>query len=147
MRRLLGVLRDDQPYGRSPQPGLEEISELATGLEQVGPSVEISVVGEARALSATESSAVYRIVQESLTNVVKHARGATMVWIVLDWSTDALRLRVSDNGSGPRTALDGTGHGLTGMAERAALFDGSLVAGPGPDGGWSVDAALPIGAR
>jgi signal transduction histidine kinase len=147
MRRLLGVLRDDQPYGRSPQPGLEEIDELAAGLELVGPSVEISVVGDARPLSATESSAVYRIVQESLTNVVKHASGATTVWIVLDWSSDALRLQVTDNGSGRPSPYDGTGHGLTGMAERAALFEGTLVAGPSPEGGWSVDAALPIGAR
>jgi signal transduction histidine kinase len=147
MRRLLGVLRDDQPYGRSPQPGLGEIDELAAGLELVGPSVEISVVGDARPLSPTESSAVYRIVQESLTNVVKHASGATTVWIVLDWSSDALRLRVTDNGSGRPSPVDGTGHGLTGMAERAALFEGTLVAGPSPEGGWSVDAALPIGAR
>jgi signal transduction histidine kinase len=146
MRRLLSVLREDgAPADRTPQPGLGRLPELTERLRLVGPAVDVVVHGDPRPLPPTQDATAYRIVQESLTNVVKHASDATAVAVALDWYDDRLALTIRDNGR-PVTPHRSDGHGLAGMAERAALFDGRVEAGPAPDGGWQVSAVLPLGA-
>jgi signal transduction histidine kinase len=146
MRRLLGVLRDDEePSGVAPQPGLEQLADLADRLRKVGPLLALTVLGEPQALPPTEDATAYRIIQEGLTNVVKHASGATRVLLELDWRTDALAIEIVDNGA-LVSGRDADGHGLTGMSERVALFAGDFSAGPLAAGGWRVRALLPIGS-
>jgi signal transduction histidine kinase len=146
MRRLLGVLRDDEePSGRAPQPGLDQLPLLAERLRKVGPRLDLIVAGEPQPLPPTEDATAYRIIQESLTNVVKHATGATTVSVMLDWRGDGLQIEIVDDGTARRTDSRTEGHGLTGMSERVALFAGQFVAGPVEAGGWRVRASLPIG--
>jgi signal transduction histidine kinase len=148
MRRLLDVLReDDLASGRVPQPGIEELRALARRMEDAGLPVELSVQGEERPLPASAALSVYRIVQEALTNTLRHA-GPARARVMLRYLPDALEVRVSDNGAGTtRTAgsasPDGGGHGLIGMRERVALFGGVLEAGPRPEGGYAVLARIP----
>jgi signal transduction histidine kinase len=144
MRRLLGVLRDDDsPAGRAPQPGLDQLADLVDRLRLVGPEVDVTVVGEPRPLPPTQDATAFRIVQESLTNVVKHATGATRVDVTVSWQDGELGLLIRDDGTPVHTAVV-SGHGLAGMAERAAMFEGTLRAGPTGDGGWQVRAVLPL---
>jgi signal transduction histidine kinase len=146
MRRLLGILReDDAPSGLTPQPGLDQIGELADRLRQVGRDVEVAVGGTPRPLTPTEDATAYRIVQECLTNVVKHAVDATRVDVRIDWQPDALEITVVDDGA-PAAASRSGGHGLDGIAERVWIYDGEMAAGPGADGGWQVRTRLPIEA-
>jgi signal transduction histidine kinase len=141
MRRLVGVLRDgDAPRG--PQPGLAALPPLLERLRSVGTSVELTITGEQGPLSPGVDLAAYRVVQEALTNVSKHAGPATAT-VTLTYGGDALSVEVSDDGAG--VPVDGSGHGLVGMRERVALYGGSLVAGPRPEGGFSVRATLPRG--
>jgi signal transduction histidine kinase len=146
MRRLLGVLREDgSPVDRLPQPSLARLDELIGRLRLVGTAVEVSVSGEPQAIPPTQDATAFRIVQESLTNVVKHAVGATQVSVLVDWTPHQLSMLIRDNGaaptsSGPRVQ----GHGIDGMAERALLYDGEVTAGPLADGGWQVRAVLPL---
>jgi signal transduction histidine kinase len=135
LRRLLGVLKADEAGPRSPQPTISALPELLT------PNAELRVTGEARDLSADTEVAVYRIVQEALTNTVKHA-AADRVVVRLDWSEQELTLTVTDDGRGA-AADGGGGHGLIGMKERAAACGGSAEAGPLPGGGFQVRARLP----
>jgi signal transduction histidine kinase len=145
MRRLLGVLRDDEaPSGLAPQPGIEQVSELVERLRGVGPAIDVIVRGVPRMLPPTEDATAYRIVQESLTNVVKHATGATNVSLLLDWRGEELRIEVVDNGRATASASRSAGHGLTGMSERVSMYAGQFTAGPSPTGGWQVRACLPI---
>jgi signal transduction histidine kinase len=145
MRRLLGVLRDDEaPSGLAPQPGIDQVSELVERLRGVGPAIDVEVRGTPRLLPPTEDATAYRIVQESLTNVVKHATGATNVSLLLDWRGEELRIDVVDNGHAAPTGSRSGGHGLTGMSERISMYAGQFTAGPDPAGGWHVRACLPI---
>jgi signal transduction histidine kinase len=152
MRRLLGVLRDDAaPSGLAPQPGLAQLPDLIERLRVVGPHLDVTVLGSPGSLPPTEDATAYRIIQESLTNVVKHAAEVTTVSVLLDWRGDELRIEVVDDGQ-PRAAAGVTrdersGHGLTGMSERVAMFAGHFAAGPVAAGGWRVQAQLPIGTR
>ncbi|WP_328463317.1 histidine kinase [Actinoplanes sp. NBC_00393] len=141
LRRILGVL--DAGAERTPQPTLAEIADLVDQVSGVGStSVTLSVVGSPRAVTADAEVAAYRIVQEALTNVLKHAR-AKSVTVTLDWRDDGLVLTVADDGRGPRTT-DAPGHGLIGIRERAASCGGSATAGPVPGGrGFRVEAKLP----
>jgi signal transduction histidine kinase len=146
MRRLLGVLRDDgEPSGRAPQPGLAQVPQLVDRLRKVGPRVDLVVAGEPQHLPPTEDATAYRIVQESLTNVVKHAIEATVVSLTLDWRGDGLRIDIVDDGRSCHEKPPPDGHGLTGMSERVAMFAGQFAAGPIEAGGWRVTARLPIG--
>jgi signal transduction histidine kinase len=146
MRRLLGVLRDDhEPSGRAPQPGLEQIPLLAERLRKVGPCLDLIVAGEPRPLPPTQDATAFRIIQESLTNVVKHATGATLVSVRLDWTVDALQIDIVDDGKAGEQDSRAVGHGIAGMSERVALFAGDFAAGPIEAGGWQVRAMLPIG--
>ncbi|WP_043181890.1 sensor histidine kinase [Streptomyces sp. NRRL F-5123] len=154
MRRLLGVLRQDAEVDaaeRRPQPGLQQLTELVDEARSAsGAGVRLIVSGPAAALDPGVELAAFRIVQEALTNVRRHARGAA-VDVELHYAHDALRLRVRDNGPGPGAAPAAAGvsggHGLPGMRERAAAAGGTLSCGRAPGGGFVVEATLPAGAE
>ncbi|NUP50072.1 MAG: sensor histidine kinase [Catenulispora sp.] len=141
VRSVLTVLRGDQAAPRDPAPDLGRLTHLAEMAEAAGLKVALSVVGDLDAAPLAVSQAGYRIVQESLTNVVRHA-GAGRAWILVE-SADGLRLRITDDGHGAPLGLDGTGNGLPGMRERAAALGGSLTARPLPGAGFRVDAYIP----
>jgi len=148
MRRLLGVLGDGQHLRQlAPQPGIEDLDELVSRTRNAGLPASISVVGEPIAVPPGLSLCAYRVVQEALTNAIKHA-GAARAEVSVRWGPNALELEVLDDGSG---AGDGDaasgGHGLVGMRERAALHGGSVEAGPGPAGGFVVRARIPLADR
>jgi signal transduction histidine kinase len=143
MRRLLGLLRssDDEPEtGTLPQPGLAQLEQLVT---RAGVPVKLETAGEPRPLPAGVDISAYRIVQEALTNVRKHA-GPVATTVTVAWAEDALELTVRDHGHGaagpPRS---GEGHGLIGMRERVRLLGGELHTGPTNGGGFEVRAVLP----
>lgn len=143
MRRLLGVLRDgDASDDLGPQPGVTELRALASTIEDAGMQVELSVQGEERPLPASAALSVYRIVQEALTNSLRHA-GPARARVILRYLPDALEVQVSDNGVGVVPPAEHGGHGLIGMRERVALFGGELTAGPRPEGGYAVVARIP----
>jgi len=148
IRRLLDVLREDGPGGAeplAPAPGLDDLPRLIAQTAQAGVHVELTVVGDARPLSAGLHLTVFRVVQEALTNVVKHA-GTSRARATLDFRDDAIVIDVSDDGvSALAETLAGTGHGILGMRERVDLYGGTFAAGPGPKGGFRVRAELPIG--
>jgi signal transduction histidine kinase len=147
MRRLLGVLRDDQPAGLAPQPQLSELPVLIDAARRAGVLVELSVPTGLDQVPAGVGVCAYRIVQESLSNASRHAPGAA-VTVSVDQETSTILLRVA-NGPGEPAGTSGDGrrpgHGLVGMRERVALLGGSLSAGPAPDGGFVVSAVLPLG--
>jgi len=154
MRRMLGILGDETAgpggeggaNGLTPQPGLDRLGELVEQVRAAGLPVELSVTGEPRALDAGLELSAYRIVQEALTNVLKHARGAR-ARVDLRYGPRSLEISVADEGgSGRRGDLGEPAHagrGLIGMTERATLFGGTLDARPTP-GGFTVVARLPI---
>jgi signal transduction histidine kinase len=167
LRATLGVLRSvDESAPLTPAPGLARHEELVAGATGAGLVVEVTVEGEPRPLPAGTDLAAYRIVQEALTNVLRHAGPASAAVRVV-WGPSELEVEVTDDGSGPApgTPLEG-GNGLTGMRERAAgggggrggggggggggrraaAAGGRLEAGPGPDGGFRVRAVLPVPA-
>jgi signal transduction histidine kinase len=150
MRSLLGVLREDGGEDYAPQPDVAAIPELVEDVRASGLDVDLIVEGAPRPLPPGPQLAAYRIVQESLTNVLKHAGPAGRAWVRLHWRPDALELSVLDDGRGAAASVaasDGNGHGLLGMRERAELHGGRLDAGPQPGGGFGVHAALPYRAR
>ena len=151
MRRLLGVLRQpDEPAASpalSPQPGVTELAALAEGVRAAGLPVVLAIDGDPGQLPAAVDISAYRIVQEALTNVLKHAGQATAE-VSVKCGADEVLIEVTDDGAGPQPAgRPGGGHGLAGMRERVALFGGELTAGPRPDGGFAVRARLPLGAE
>ena len=144
LRRLLGTLRQDDPRpdgSLSPQPGDAEVASLVGSVREAGLAVELVVEGTPRPLPAAVALSAYRIVQEALTNVLKHA-GPAAATVSLRYGERQLEVRVADDGLGGEP--DGDGHGLLGMRERVALAGGELRAGPGPEGGFVVDARLPL---
>jgi signal transduction histidine kinase len=143
LRRALGVLRADGTE-RRPQPGLDTLPSLVADVRRTGLTVTLEEDGVRRPVSADLATTAYRIVQESLTNTVKHA-GASSVRVRVWWRDDQLRLEVCDDGHGPLGDGRPGGHGLTGMRERVAAVGGELSLGPGPDGaGFRVAANLPL---
>jgi len=145
MRRLFGVLRNDgDPASRAPQPGLGELDRLVDGVRQAGLDVDLEVGGARSALPPGVDLAAYRIVQEGLTNALRHAH-ARRATVALRYGDDELEIEVQDDGAGP----DGTpgGHGLVGLRERVALYGGTLSAAPGPAGGFRLAARLPTRER
>jgi signal transduction histidine kinase len=152
LRRLLDVLRSDDADGepRVPQPDAHALADLAERMRAAGVPVELEI-GELGELPAGVSLGVYRIVQESLTNTLKHAgRGATAS-VRVDRTGDLVEVLVSDDGAGRQPQLvpaNGKrlpgGNGLIGMRERAHVYGGTLDVGPAPGGGWQVRAALPV---
>jgi signal transduction histidine kinase len=147
MRRLLGVLRNEQTASRAPQPQLSDLPALIATARLAGVSVELSVPAEIDQVPASVAVCAYRIVQESLSNASQHAPGAA-VTVSVGHGGSAVMLRVANGPGGPTGSSGnghGRGHGLAGMRERVALLGGSLSAGPAPDGGFVVSAVLPIG--
>jgi signal transduction histidine kinase len=146
MRRMLEVLRDDDP-GMGPQPGLSELDRLVEQVRSVGLPVELKIEGTACCLPAGMDLAAYRIVQEALTNTVKHG-GKADALVTVTYATDTLEIEVIDDGRGAAAPLLSMGvpggHGLIGMKERVALFGGQLSAGPVLTGGYRVFARMPI---
>lgn len=145
MRRMLEVLRADDP-GMGPQPGLGEIERLVQQVRDAGLPVELELAGEVCCLPAGMDLAAYRIVQEALTNSVKHGGKATASVKVV-YSPDTLEIEVVDDGRGAAALLlagDSGGHGLIGMKERVGLFGGTLEAGPVLTGGYRVFARMPL---
>jgi signal transduction histidine kinase len=149
LRRLLGVLREeDEPQGDlAPVPGLADLEGLLAELAKAGLAVKLQVNGTRPPLPAGVDLSAYRIVQEALTNVVKHA-GPTRAQVVVDFRDHDVRVEVTDDGRGAVTSVSdgraGTGHGLIGMRERVQAFGGDLEVGPRPDGGFRVAARLPL---
>jgi len=145
MRRLVGVLRsdpDEEPE-REPQPGLDRLDELVDAARTAGTPVVLHREGPSRALSPGVDLTAYRIIQEALTNVRRHAPGATAD-VLVRHHDDVLQVRVRDDGAGSSGA-GANGHGLLGMRERAAMVGGRLWAGPLLGGGFLVEAELPVG--
>jgi signal transduction histidine kinase len=146
MHRTLELMRpDDSGDERSPQPTLKDLGDLLEQAHAAGVSAELSVHGDPRPLPAGVELSAYRIVQEALTNVVKHA-GRAHTKVEVFYRDDALQIDVVDDGRGG-SEPDGerTGHGLVGMRERVALFGGTLSAGPVNGNGYRVEARLPCG--
>ena len=144
LRRSLGMLRNGraEPAELSPQPGTAQIAELVARTRAGGLPVELDVEGSPRPVPAGIDLAAYRIVQEALTNAVKHA-GPASARVRLRWARGALELSVTDDGRGPDGGAAG-GHGLIGMRERVAAYGGSLSAGPAPGGGYELRARIPL---
>jgi signal transduction histidine kinase len=144
-RRLLGVLRrNGDGEGLAPQPSIEHIDVLVEQIERAGLPVHLSIEGERAALPAGVDLCAYRIVQEGLTNALKHA-GPAHAEVLLRYEPLGLEVEVRDDGRGNgSTNGDGAGHGLIGMRERVALYGGSLATGPGDGGGFEIRAHLPL---
>jgi signal transduction histidine kinase len=148
MRRMLGVMRTDEERpaaALAPQPGLEHLDRLIEQVEEAGLPVTLHVEGSRLPLSPGIDLSAYRIVQEGLTNALKHAKGARAD-VFVRYGTDAVELEIADDGPGSSNG-DGMGHGLVGMRERVALYGGTLEAGPRPGGGYSLRAKLPVEVR
>ena len=146
MRAMVGVLRDGIEPVLGLQPGLADIEQLAGSGREV-PRIEVQIAGDFDGLNASVGVALYRIAREALTNTVRHARNATRVLIQVADEGDHVRLTVHDDGEGNSPGHSVSGYGLVGMAERASLLGGTLVAGPASDGGWTIDAVLPKGIK
>jgi signal transduction histidine kinase len=144
VKTILGVLRADAGDGepRGPRGGLDRLDELVAPLEAAGVRVQVRVEGVPRPLPAPVDLAAYRIVQEALTNVLRHAQART-VRLTVTHEPSRLCVRVRDDGSGAGANTAG-GHGIDGMRERARALSGRLAAGPHPEGGFEVHAELPV---
>ena len=143
MRRLIGILKEDAAEAeRTPQPGLADLDGLLETVRASGVGVELITEGEPRALSSGLDLTAYRVVQEALTNVMKHA-GPAHARVLLRWMAVALEIEVADDGRGPTTPAGG--QGLIGMRERVALFGGTLSSGARPGRGFELRATLPFG--
>jgi signal transduction histidine kinase len=146
LRRMLGLLRDDADrVPLAPQPGLARIPDLVESTEAAGVPVTLTMEAPPTVLSPGVDLCAYRIVQESLTNVIKHA-GPASVRIAVGFPAGSVTLEVVDDGRGGPPA-DDHGHGLLGMQERVAVFGGRLAVGPEPSGGFAVRATLPLEPR
>jgi signal transduction histidine kinase len=139
MRSMVRVLRTDGGVEYSPQPGLADVAALAR--TRATPRVEVAVDPALPPLSPQGGTALYRIAQESLTNALRHARGATRVAIDVRREGGTVRLRVRDDGRTEHGSPPRPGFGLLGMAERVELLGGSFAAGPEPARGWEVDGS------
>lgn len=143
LRQVLGTLHGAQPAPREPVHGLAGLPALLDGVRRAGIDVEQVVTGAATALPPAGDRAVFRVVQEALTNVVKHA-GSRAATVTLHYEPDVLRVSIRDAGQGGRAPADG-GSGLVGMRERVCSVGGQFAAGPAPGGGWLVSAVIPVG--
>jgi signal transduction histidine kinase len=145
MRRLLGLLRaGDEELALAPQPSLARIDELVGALRASGLPVEVTVEGEPAELPPGIDVSAYRIVQEALTNALKHA-GPARAHVVLRYGADELEIEILDDGPGSGNG-GGSGHGLVGIRERVAVIGGELDTGRRPEGGYAVRARLPLGS-
>ena len=153
MRRIVGVLRterDPEYTGRelAPQPGLHDIGGLIDRVRETGLMVQLWIEGEPRTLSPGVNLAVYRLVQEALTNTLKHAGPQARAWVRIHYAGQGVNVEIEDDGRGAAAGLpgngDSAGHGLVGMRERVALYGGELRIGPRSGGGFEVRARFPL---
>jgi len=143
LNKLLGVLRKSPgALELAPQPTLDEVDALLKPARDAGLEATLKITGEKRPLPAALELSAYRIVQEAVTNVLKHA-SANRVEVLIEYQPEGVALTISDNGSGSAEATS-TGHGLIGMRERVALFGGKMGTGSSPLGGFTVHARLPV---
>lgn len=144
MRRMLGVMRsgEDVPAALAPQPGLQHLDRLIAQVEEAGLPVTLRIEGDRPDLSPGIDLSAYRIVQEGLTNALKHAKGAHAE-VVVRYIDSSVQLEIADDGPGSPNG-DGKGHGLVGMRERVALYGGTIDAGPRAGGGFILRAQLPV---
>jgi signal transduction histidine kinase len=143
MRRLVGMLRSDADDPLSPQPGLDDLPRLVTQVREAGLPVELTVEGEPSELPVGLDLSAYRIVQEALTNALKHA-GEARATVRVVYGADSLELEITDDGAGAPVPASSGGHGLVGMRERVALYGGRFEASRRATGGFAVRVALPI---
>jgi signal transduction histidine kinase len=152
MRRMLGVLRNNNQSeatasrgALAPQPSLADLGTTIAHCSHAGTPTELIISGDERPLPPGIELAAFRIVQEALTNVVKHGGDAATATVELRYDADALHITIDDTGRGAVSQLThtGGGHGLIGMRERVEIYNGQLAAGPRPGGGYRVDASLP----
>ena len=146
MRRLFGMMRpEDEAPQLAPQPSVDELQALADRAREAGLDVEMNVEGDRRRAQSSVDMSVFRIVQEALTNTVKHA-GPTHAQVLVRYGETDVEIDVNDDGSGsrPAPAADSSGHGLVGIRERVAMLGGELEAGYRKEGGWGVHARLPL---
>lgn len=150
LRRLLDLLVDQTPGdGLEPRPSLQHLDSLIERVRDAGLPVSVTVVGESRPLSPGVDLSAYRIVQEALTNTLKHAGGPVSATVDVTYRPEAVDIHVADSGTsnGRSPSADAKpGHGLIGMRERAALFGGQLEVGPLDGGGFGVKVTLPTGS-
>ncbi|WP_245681556.1 sensor histidine kinase [Actinomadura kijaniata] len=150
MRRILGVLRSENGAETAPQPGLDRLDELVSNARSAGLHVTEHLDGDLAGLPQGVGLTAYRILQEALSNAMRHAPGSH-VTLAAERRDDDVRLHVVNgppaDGQRPTPSPPGGGHGLTGMRERAAMLGGSLTAAPGPEGGFTVTAVLPVKER
>lgn len=144
-RRLLSVLRSEEGIPvRAPQPGIDQIAELVDQVASTSLTATLASHGDPQPITTGLGLTAYRIVQEAVTNTLRHAKDATAIAVELAWLAHQLEIVVTDNGRGTtQHANPSAGFGLAGMRERAALYGGTLAAGPRPGGGWAVTATLP----
>ncbi len=142
-RRLVGVLRDNDSAEYGPRQGLAQLEELVARVRGAGVPVHLTVRGEVDELDHESDLAAYRVVQESLTNVLKHAGSGTTAWVDVRHTPQVLLVRVSDDGPGGAT-VDGQGNGIVGMTERVQVLGGTLYAGRRTGGGFEVVASIPL---
>ncbi|MDG4858438.1 sensor histidine kinase [Streptomyces sp. T-3] len=147
LRRLLGVLRDDEAGAAelAPQPGYADLNTLVEGVRSAGLPVRTDIAGNPEAFPEGLHLTVYRVVQESLTNTLKHAGPGATATVEVRYATDGVRATVTDTGTPRPDAAEG--RGITGMRERTALYEGTLEAGPLPTGGWQVRLRLPAAVQ
>jgi signal transduction histidine kinase len=153
LRHVMGLLTMDSDgpnpaatTGLTPQPGLDRLEALVQRVRDTGIPVELTVAGQPRPLLPGVELTAYRVVQEALTNTVKHAAGATAT-VLIEYSTDQLRVEVTDTGGTPgASATVGNGHGLIGLRERLAVYGGTLHTGRRLSGGYRVKALCPLEA-
>ncbi len=141
LRAMLGVLRtDDPPADMAPQPGMGQLGELIQRVRATGLAVSLDIEGTPFPLGAAAGLTAYRIVQEALTNTIRHA-SASHARVTMQYDAPRVQIQVADDGT-TTPPVDHQGHGIEGMRERAALHGGTVTAGPVPEGGWAVSATL-----
>ena len=144
MRRMLGVLRNGEPAELTPSPGADQLADLISMVRSAGLSVELAVTGDLSTMLPTAQLALYRIVQESLTNVLKHGRNVRHVVVQVIRQGPRVELQIDDDGLPGGQGPGPVGHGVSGMTERASLFGGHVDAGPRDGTGWRVTAQLDL---
>jgi signal transduction histidine kinase len=146
LRRLLGIVNADGAPALAPQPGLGSLDQLVQGIREAGLPVDLSVVGDPLVLPAGVDLAAYRVVQEALTNTVKHAGGAS-ARVLIRYEPTGVDLEISDDGPPtPASSAFGSGRGLIGMRERVSLYGGAMENGPRHGGGYIISVHLPVPA-
>jgi signal transduction histidine kinase len=142
MRRIVAVLREGDAEAETPYAPLPTLRDIPRLVEKTGAVLRVD--GTPPEVNATLGLTAYRVVQEALTNVLKHAGADADPRVRVTYASDSIELEVVDSGLGPLAATDGRGHGLRGMAERISAHGGTLTVGPGSDAGYRVHAWLPL---